>query len=464
MPDRIWCNSSFNLQMELTPVKIRGKKRSATPKHALHLLLDPYSSGPAPSPMSEVKSRHHSHATSQSQNQRSLSFLERLPTELLEEIFLRCLNISLPRSSPILGQKLASNRTKSRLVLTACSAGTPGQRSGKTTEHILESPEELAETQSQILSLRWMDLSFFQRLVPEYMIEVLVRELSSRKLHWLGTDMTVTRGSEPIVRKYITAMFPPDKKELNPYHEVHWEEADPKRRIVLSLGLIDGLIGLYIIHADNTPDACRGETLKRRHNNKWRILLLTDGCRIPNKLLHGPWDDQKCEFLDIVIRSNASIDWDHTTSGEIAHEGFMEALRTRNARAVRSLLVRKYTEAVPGERKDFFFEQEFACSNIGIVPETRHLRYAVMQLDCDRAIVEALFTTPESKISPRDKEMWDWVHERKFYEDPRGSWLEAKLVELREREAKAKDLVPVSERDSSLYPSNSSRFFPGTRV
>jgi len=48
-----------------------------------------------------------------------MSHLEKLPTELLETVFLYCLNINLPRSSPIIGAKLSSKLIYTRTLLSA---------------------------------------------------------------------------------------------------------------------------------------------------------------------------------------------------------------------------------------------------------------------------------------------------------------------------------------------------------
>lgn len=45
-----------------------------------------------------------------------MSQLERLPTELLEDVFFYCLNISLPRSSPVIAGKLSSSSVYTKIV------------------------------------------------------------------------------------------------------------------------------------------------------------------------------------------------------------------------------------------------------------------------------------------------------------------------------------------------------------
>jgi hypothetical protein len=48
-----------------------------------------------------------------------MSNLEKLPTELLERVFFYCLNIDLPRSSPVIGGKLSSETVYMRTIIAA---------------------------------------------------------------------------------------------------------------------------------------------------------------------------------------------------------------------------------------------------------------------------------------------------------------------------------------------------------
>jgi hypothetical protein len=52
-------------------------------------------------------------------SRRKMSLLEKLPTELLETIFLYCLNLALPNCSPIIGGKLSSDATYTKTILAA---------------------------------------------------------------------------------------------------------------------------------------------------------------------------------------------------------------------------------------------------------------------------------------------------------------------------------------------------------
>lgn len=54
-----------------------------------------------------------------SKRRRNLSSLEKLPTELLENVFLYCLNLDLPRSSPVIAVKLSSEPIYTRTIMAA---------------------------------------------------------------------------------------------------------------------------------------------------------------------------------------------------------------------------------------------------------------------------------------------------------------------------------------------------------
>jgi hypothetical protein len=46
-----------------------------------------------------------------------MSLLEKLPTELLERVFFYCMNLDLPRCSPVIGGRLSSEAIYTRTIL-----------------------------------------------------------------------------------------------------------------------------------------------------------------------------------------------------------------------------------------------------------------------------------------------------------------------------------------------------------
>ena len=195
-----------------------------------------------------------------------------------------------------------------------------------------------------------MNLPFLKDIIPTYIVKTLVKELESRKIRWMGDGPVVSSECEPLIRQYLKdnewRLDVEPRSGLPAYWEVVWDHpipgscanADGHGAIRLGIGLRDGLVTL------RNPIECERIHIAQDRlwmpRCRWRILCGVEGCRIPEKLLHGPWTEEKCEFLEIAIRGNASVDWVGTTDGEIAKEGFQQALEEGNPRAVRALGVR----------------------------------------------------------------------------------------------------------------------------
>ena len=451
--------------MAMTPIKVRGKRASVQmqcSKNSIDSLLNPcedYPSGKRPTspaahfslPPAKLPRHTDFLGEEMGRHARFAAPLEQLPTELLETIFLHHLNLSLPQASPIIGRKLASNHVKTQLVLRVCSAGRldtyPSEQAAlfpTLTDH--------AEAQSAVLRLRWMTLTFIRRLIPEYITKTLVRELSERGLQWLGKGSVMTKETEATIRQYLEAISvrfskrDPDGPPV--FWNISWPVENPTRIIRVSFGLHDGLVTIeeFGTQARETwADIVRSPFGKR---GQWRILCGINGCKIPGKLLHGPWTTDKCDFLEMVIRGNATIDWVGTTSGEIADKGLTQALREGNARATRLLVTRAGSRdpqglwslpcspcssdiSAPWPREGLLQANTFYLRGVGVVPHTRHLRTAVLEADCQRDVVEALLGADDiEKIDLEDRTVLDWAVEKKILGDERGPWLLFRLSRL----------------------------------
>ncbi|KAJ4988781.1 actin cortical patch protein [Stagonosporopsis vannaccii] len=148
----------MDLDLYLTPIKIRGKKR----KHA-------------PIPVSAVFATKTSAEASQNKSRRAkkqrrlptqniaaMPTLLGLPQELLEIIFLYSMNISLPCASPLLGRKLSSRAVTLEYTMRAffhtVDHKTNYRDRKKNGDRIL---------QSQILSCRFFTWDFFLKYVDK---------------------------------------------------------------------------------------------------------------------------------------------------------------------------------------------------------------------------------------------------------------------------------------------------------
>lgn len=450
--------------MSMTPIKVRGKRFSVqkdSSKHSIDSLLNPYSRGkhsisPPASHLSIFWAKLRRYTNTRSENvgrhARFAAPLEQLPTELLEIIFFHNLNLSLPQASPVIGSKLASEHVKTQLVLRVCSAGTPKTFPCEQAA-LFPAIKDHAEAQSAILQMRWMTLSFLRQLIPDYITKTLVRELGERRLQWLGKGPPVTKESESAIRQYLEDFARLTKRNQDDpqvFGFVSWRIENPPRYIRISFSLHDGIVIIEERRIHRLENFTQHVRLLSADRHQWRIFCGINGCRVPDKLLHAPWTTDKCDFLEMVIKGNATVDWVNTTSGEIADLGLTQALQEGNARATRLLVTRAGSgnpqglwgfpcstsssddilpiSPGPWPRQNLFQHgNAFHMSGVGVVPQTRHLRIAVFEEGCQRDTVAILLEAEDTNIDFGDRAVLDWAIEKRVQGDERGPWLLSKL-------------------------------------
>ena len=263
----------------------------------------------------------------------SLSPIEALPVEILQDIFVRSLNLDLPLSSPHIASKLSG----AHCYLAACFEYlyTP------IGDRIRQS-----RLQSRIFASRWMTWQFFQIFV---------------------TKAYEAAGCVCGQHECEKAIWPPDF-------------ANPKS-MQFSIGHLTRLS--YI------------------------------KCRIPPKLLHGPWTEEKVQFLRyLVCTTSMTVDWADREVRKIALQGKKEAILERNYEAV---------ELFNHNRR------------LGKAPTIELVRFAVLDGGCDRSIVYDIMASARSwGYRDWDDEALDkWVEQAIAHHNPKGKWLKLKLSELR---------------------------------
>lgn len=117
-----------------------------------------------------------------------MSQLEKLPTELLERVFFYCMNLDLPRCSPIIGGRLSSDAIYTRTILAAFEPtweqyytvrdGIPPAVVGdsklqvRTTANRIQdylASNKVLTLQSAIFRCRWASLSLLLKSQDIYM-------------------------------------------------------------------------------------------------------------------------------------------------------------------------------------------------------------------------------------------------------------------------------------------------------
>ncbi|EKG13765.1 hypothetical protein MPH_09074 [Macrophomina phaseolina MS6] len=191
---------------------------------------------------------------------RKLSPLERMPAEVLQHIFLECMNTDLPVASIELLHKLNSDHIEMEFALRVLYWPEEDERMGA---------EELAEMQNKLLSLRFFDWDFYKR----YAAKACQRFGSWQ---WLE-DLESGAFLEDYIQRH------PDFEVLDRFN-------------------------LNCEHVDQIPP----------------FLRFHEKTPIPPRYLKGPWDEQKQMMLRFLFIQNLGIDTENSTAAETLIEGLMD--------------------------------------------------------------------------------------------------------------------------------------------
>lgn len=120
-------------------------------------------------------------------------------------------------------------------------------------------------------------------------------------------------------------------------------------------------------------------------------LAFADGFCIPEKLLHGPWDEEKVNLLYVLVSLSGEIDWEGSMAGETAKLGIKEAVTEENERAVAALAT------LLGVPKQI---------------DTGLLRYAVLECGCNINIMRHLLFNAQILAQNVSKDVLDFLDTR----------------------------------------------------
>lgn len=406
---------------KMTPIRVRGKKwsqrNSAEPnQHGRQSALQP-------SRRRLVRrdtivdiscTARTSNRASKSCSTPVLSHLERLPIEILQMVFLECLNISLPRASPRLASNLSSFYIKSQLFFIAFSVGNFTLRHEDQLMRILQSSAAIAKLQSCILQFRWMTLDFLHQCIPLYLEKEFHRISRLSRLEHL--DETLTGSLSKEIAPKVTA-----------------DQHEAKSRMIRRLG---SYCGVHKVWWFGTSDSFVSIVSPHGWMNlhlplefKWlqgRMLHCEEDCLIPEKLLRGPWTPSQCEFLESLIHAGATIDWIGSTAGEVADLGFQDALKEQSMRAIR-ILSQPFDHISPLFRRHGPSLLSPNSPGLGFRPTSRHLKLAAVNYDCNLEILKIVKLAGQFDLivntNRADCALFAWAEQKKSEGDARGLWL-----------------------------------------
>ncbi len=124
-------------------------------------------------------------------------------------------------------------------------------------------------------------------------------------------------------------------------------------------------------------------------------LAFAQEFHIPEKLLHGPWTEDKASLLYVLVSLNGEIDWKGSMAGEVAKTGMKEAIKEGNEHAVAALAV---------------------LLGVPKAINTELLQYAVIHCSCNINIIRHLLFNAQilaeeasSTLDFYDPALWAWA-------------------------------------------------------
>jgi hypothetical protein len=361
------------------------------------------------------------------QTKRELSNLERIPVELLHRIFEYCPTLSLPMSSPYIGSALASDHLRQGLVIDAFSYETDE----------IDFTAAQIEFQSALLRQKWLSFAFFQDCQKRYM---LIQAVCLYRKHF--SDLPANEQTTTIASliTYFNNYFTPGARM---YRNI---EAWHRCRVLPTLD--NGHSEFKLTNSNETrltiilwKEGTQMEFFVNEERSPVKIYFpryLT--CKIPERLLHGPWTNDRGNLLSLLLVYVLRIDWSSSTNKEIARKGLEDAIRENNILAVRTLVehhCRYGRESIKRQFEDYFgleakeFDERqvtellepqgqwifspYAQESVraGVFIRTEHLRIAVLEMGCDVAMLNALTVTgPVHHIDGDDRDLLNWATEQ----------------------------------------------------
>lgn len=424
--------------------------------------------------------------------------LERLPTEVLEMIFMHSLNLSLPRASPVLGGRLASDHMKTELFLLVFLSEGSNLRHLDYLLAILGTEGSIGNLQSEIMALKWATPAFVCAMTEPFMVRTIVHAFRSHGLGWLDKSRSVDYGGAQravhgdhfdkgvldttkeatidVVRRFYEHTIAGGKiKEgvhtQTDFREWKWPFETARRTIEMYIGYREGRMTLFGIES--------GKSLPRVFLDfQSRQIHCAADFRIPTKLLHGPWSDDKCTELLRICRGGGRIDQTGSTMDEeVADAGLREAIIEENHKAIVALVgsITAYRAAPavigeddcstcitvafgPEQLKDKYCQRHIHRFCVGVTVRTEHVKLA-LDKDCSYSLLYTLLHGMKVEIDWTDTELTAWAIQKKKEADERGQWLLDRLAssnfvryneDYLNSEQKARALFDEHDRQNNL--------------
>jgi hypothetical protein len=410
-------------------------------------------------------------------SQRQASPLERLPTEILQHLFLLSANLSLPKASPFLCDVLSSVHIRTELVIQNFSAKLPWDK------------RLCKNTQNALLNQRWLTYSFFKqcqricllRKAKEHLLKFAENTPSEDRLKALeGLECALTRAW---THPYQISPYPLYNETGDVEVLFQWAREDGQTFLAKIIGKRWGDAAQLFVEISNpkNPKDTKSQTLAERDGviraaQEWFHMPafegLTSFANVPEKLLHGPWTQENGDFLKQLTDTGCIIDVNSPTAMAAATRGLEDAIREESEVAIQALVSFKghyiedsrYEELIetlvqepsPNPGKWLFIKgKEWdSMGGLELEPNRDHVLLALQRPQARKSILQALLSDSDPiNISPQDRDIRAWITQRNIADAslPRGEfrlgkWLSVTLRRAHRRKRERELMIAGDER------------------
>ncbi|KAL5364759.1 hypothetical protein BJX96DRAFT_157901 [Aspergillus floccosus] len=236
------------------------------------------------------------------------SHLERLPVELIEQIFLHSLEFNLPRASPHLARVLSTPLLYTWLIRLAFSSPNESSKCDFFTPDFLPYPLDVfalsatqrRDLQNNILVCRWCTLYLLRKCQREYVARIL-------RLRCYNTLDVPAADDRRILSTYLadsTSTQPPTDPIST---DIVLSARDPRTNTSYKVTIWPAQGAVHIRHANR-----RSIPTPHSHPDTFRLPWCAADAppRIPDKLLEAPWCAEKLALLEMLAAAGAYVDED----------------------------------------------------------------------------------------------------------------------------------------------------------
>ncbi|KAI9730145.1 MAG: magnesium ion transporter [Claussenomyces sp. TS43310] len=251
-----------------------------------------------------------------------MSLLEKLPTEILERVFLFCLNFDMPRASPVLCGKLSSQHVYVEAVMAALDPTWEESyariKGGAPAD--CEMDESIAGCpyiQSALFRCRWASLQILQRAESAW----LRRAASVKRSVVIGQQLIDPPDS------VISDQWEGSADDALQHRSSIWRWIDKDKDDLFEADyeyMCNVATGLQCAEMESLPWIPAPPQPPRG------LLSIRSATEIPESLLKGPWTTEMVKHLFWFARAGAQVDWLDSTSGEVATAGLHTAIDQGN--------------------------------------------------------------------------------------------------------------------------------------